>query len=89
MIILYPGWCLVLCIISIVLLWYSLYNENRILTFLLISNGKTINQAKYNSTQSIESNSIDKLAKEKNRLEKTINQLQQRLEVVIEQLSVA
>ena len=56
---------------------------------LLISKGKTINQAKYNSTQSIESNSINKLAKEKNRLEKTINQLQQRLEVVIEQLSVA
>lgn len=56
---------------------------------LLISNGKTINQAKYNSTQSIESNSIDKLSREKNRLEKTINQLQQRLEVVIEQLSVA
>ena len=36
MIILYPGWCLVLWIISTVLLWYSLYNENRILTFIFI-----------------------------------------------------
>ena len=34
MIILYPGWCLVLEIISTVLLWYFLYNENRILTFV-------------------------------------------------------
>lgn len=34
MIILYPGWCLVLWIISTVLLWYSLYNENQILTFV-------------------------------------------------------
>lgn len=33
MIILYPGWCLVLWIISTILLWYSLYDENRILTF--------------------------------------------------------
>lgn len=32
---------------------------------------------------------IVQLSREKNRLEKTINQLQQRLEVVIEQLSVA
>ena len=34
MIILYPGWCLVLWIISTILLWYSLYAENRILTFV-------------------------------------------------------
>ena len=54
-----------------------------------ISNGKTINQAKHNSTQSKESNPFDKLSKEKTRLEKTINQLQQRLEIVMEQLSVA
>ena len=33
MIILYPGWCLVLWIISTILLWYSLCDENRILTF--------------------------------------------------------
>ena len=64
-------------------------SKNRMEVELSISNGKTINQAKHNSTQSIESNSIDKLSKEKKRLEKTINQLQQRLEVVIEQLSVA
>lgn len=53
-----------------------------------ISDGKTINQAKHNSTQNNESNPFDKLSKEKNRLEKTINQLQQRLEIVMEQLSV-
>lgn len=63
--------------------------KNRMEVELSISNGKTINQAKHNSTQSKESNPIDKLSKEKNRLEKTINQLQQRLEIVMEQLSVA
>ena len=64
-------------------------SKNRMEVELSISNGKTINQAKHNSTQSKESNPIVKLSREKNRLEKTINQLQQRLEVVIEQLSVA
>jgi len=64
-------------------------SKNRMEVELSISNGKTINQAKHNSTQSKESNPIDKLSKEKNRLEKTINQLQQRLEIVMEQLSVA
>jgi len=51
-----------------------------------LTNGKTINQAKHKSTVN-ESNSFVNLTKEKNRLEKTINQLQQRLEVVMEQLS--
>ena len=64
-------------------------SKNRMEVELSISNGKTINQAKHNSTQSKESNPFDKLSKEKNRLEKTINQLQQRLEIVMEQLSVA
>lgn len=64
-------------------------SKKRMEVELSISNGKTINQAKHNSTQSKESNPIDKLSKEKNRLEKTINQLQQRLEIVMEQLSVA
>lgn len=36
MIILYPGWCLVLWIISLILLLYFLYDENRILTFVFI-----------------------------------------------------
>ena len=64
-------------------------SKKRMEVELSISNGKTINQAKHNSTQSKESNPIDKLSKEKNRLEKTISQLQQRLEIVMEQLSVA
>ena len=64
-------------------------SKKRMEVELSISNGKTINQAKHNSTKSKESNPIDKLSKEKNRLEKTINQLQQRLEIVMEQLSVA
>lgn len=64
-------------------------SKKRMEVELSISNGKTINQAKHNSSQSKEFNPIDKLSKEKNRLEKTINQLQQRLEIVMEQLSVA
>lgn len=34
MIVLYPGWCLILWIISLILLSYFLYDENRILTFV-------------------------------------------------------
>lgn len=64
-------------------------SKKRLEVEISISNGKTINQAKHNSTQSKESNPFDKLSKEKTRLEKTINQLQQRLEIVMEQLSVA